>query len=392
MIDSRLALLTKTADVPGAAQEGERSRLDSLLRKAQIDDIPKAREHATRTADINQQNSDVAADELLIKYQKFLGEQDKAAQEEGIRTANQFLQIKSQGDLDIWRANNPVDSEGAPLAFESSEFQDAYRHSEMILQASLAPQAPDRTLVEVGDETSPTGTRFVPRAEAVGQPGKPGSQTSLTTNPDGGVTFTQGRGGNVTPAGNIPLNKSPASKVQDDIISLEDSLARTTQIGAEYEREYLTYAGKYGAQLSAIKDKANMDLSEEDKAFLKGRTRFTMQINREFNLYRKMITGAAAAEKELEDLKKATINEDLSPAQFEAAFEIYQEELSRGLRLKRKLVRDGIAVGSSEFGDRFDNEYLSGADDSSEARMEELMNRGLNEEASLDRLIDEGYE
>ena len=44
-----------------------------------------------------------------------------------------------------------------------------------------APPAPDRTLVEIGDANSPTGTSFVNRADAVGQPGKP----------SGGVTPAQ---------------------------------------------------------------------------------------------------------------------------------------------------------------------------------------------------------
>ncbi len=35
------------------------------------------------------------------------------------------------------------------------------------------PPAADRTLVEIGDDTSPTGTTFVSRADAIGEPGKP---------------------------------------------------------------------------------------------------------------------------------------------------------------------------------------------------------------------------
>ena len=54
---------------------------------------------------------------------------------------------------------------------------------------------PDNQLTEIADPSSPTGTRFVRRAEAIGQPGKPPSGTSLTVAPDGTVTLDQGRVG-----------------------------------------------------------------------------------------------------------------------------------------------------------------------------------------------------
>ncbi len=41
-----------------------------------------------------------------------------------------------------------------------------------------ATRTPDQTLVEIGDPTSPTGSRFVKRADALNQPGKPRSGKS----------------------------------------------------------------------------------------------------------------------------------------------------------------------------------------------------------------------
>lgn len=46
---------------------------------------------------------------------------------------------------------------------------------------TAATQSPDRTLVEVYDPDSPTGTRYVPRAEAINRPGKPSKSTQRDT-------------------------------------------------------------------------------------------------------------------------------------------------------------------------------------------------------------------
>jgi soluble lytic murein transglycosylase-like protein len=52
---------------------------------------------------------------------------------------------------------------------------------------------PDEQMVEVYDPNSPTGTTMVPRSQAAGRPGAPSQGLSLTTNPDGSVSLTQGR-------------------------------------------------------------------------------------------------------------------------------------------------------------------------------------------------------
>ena len=188
------------------------------------------------------------------------------------------------------------------------------------------------------------------------------------------------------------LGRKAIGSVQEDIIALSDSFARVGKISDSYKREFLTYGGRIQSSVSSLLDKAGVDITPEQKQFVKDRKKFVTVVNREFNLYRKLITGAAAAEKELADLKKATINEDLGPLQFEAALEVYQEELQRGLRLKRSLLRNGIRISDEGFGDAFDTAYLSGDDDDADIRLQELTAEGLDIDAATDQLIAEGYE
>src|SRR3990167_3800959 len=58
---------------------------------------------------------------------------------------------------------------------------------------------PDQQLEQVYDPNSPTGTRMVPRAQAAGQPGKPGFGATVKQTPGGGleVSFGPGQGGGI---------------------------------------------------------------------------------------------------------------------------------------------------------------------------------------------------
>ena len=67
------------------------------------------------------------------------------------------------------------------------------RTGKVVHRAPFAPQTPDRTLVEIYDQQSPTGTRLVPRSEAVGKPGTPPSGTSISYDEQGRPIITMGR-------------------------------------------------------------------------------------------------------------------------------------------------------------------------------------------------------
>ena len=238
-------------------------------------------------------------------------------------------------------------------------------------------------LVEVADPNSPTGTSFVRRSEAVGKPGKPPSSMKLKTTLGGGVEFTQGRG--------AALNKDVEKEASKRAFSAGESLARLGRIKKNYDPSFLTYQGKGERLLSSIKSKANIDLTQDEKQALRQHRRFSQAVNFEFNAYRKAITGAAAAVKELEDLKKAMVSTDLSPVEFEAAFNEYSRELQRSIRIRNRLLREGYQPGTKQFGNELDGLYLSGDDDIVDARGDELHEQGMTPQEIVDTLEKEGY-
>ena len=194
------------------------------------------------------------------------------------------------------------------------------------------------------------------------------------------------------PKGNVPPQKPVIRKLQDELIALENAAGRVNEISNLFNPDFLTYQGTFTAWLASVKDKANIDLDQEEIDFLGARKEFAILVEQEFNAYRKLITGAAASVQELESLKKATVNMDQSPEEFKETLKIYQAELLRTIRLKRRVLREGIQVGDPLFGDYFDRLFETRQDDDKEARAAELLAQGLSQNAVLKKLDAEGYE
>lgn len=189
----------------------------------------------------------------------------------------------------------------------------------------------------------------------------------------------------------MPLDKPNARKSQEKLISSIESLKRMDKIYSDYKPEFLTFQGRLKNGFSALKDKAGVDLSDDERTALRQYRRFSQNVDTEFNAYRKLITGAAAAVAELESLKKAMISTDLSPEQFESAWETYRSELAYTVRIHNRLLRQGLEPGTEQFGEALDQMYVAGEDDSHTARGEELERQGLGDDEIVSTLQEEGY-
>lgn len=204
------------------------------------------------------------------------------------------------------------------------------------------------------------------------------------TNPDG--TVTQIGGGSGTSFG-----KKANNQLQSGIISNVELLDLTDSVRESFNPDFLTYKGQGEQFFTAQAEKLGLEPSQARKEFLKGRTEFVTKTERLFNAYRKEITGAAAAVQELDRLKKSFLNVDQSPSEFEATLDSYQAELKRTVRLRNKLIREGLDPRSPQGGAMLDNAFLTGGDDDIEARGRELLAQGMSEQEVLQTLDREGY-
>lgn len=142
--------------------------------------------------------------------------------------------------------------------------------------------------------------------------------------------------------GKQSMTKPTANKVQDNILAAESALSSLDSIAGSFSGDYLTYQGRAKALGGRLLDKAGMD--NDLTKFNASRTKLRNEVNQFFNQYRKEITGAAASEKELEQLKDSMMNEDMGPAEFKAAYDQFNAKTRKNLELNKRTARGGVDV------------------------------------------------
>lgn len=162
------------------------------------------------------------------------------------------------------------------------------------------PDKPDRELLEVGDETSPTGTRYVRRSEASGMPGKPPSGgLDIQFGPDGKplsiTTGGKGKGKNAT-----GLTPSTATDVQGKVLSLGDTQRQVAAIGQTFKPEYQQIGTRWRALATSWKDKAGGDVPAADKQMLTDFTTYRSNAAQLFSSTLKELSGGAVTPQEFE--------------------------------------------------------------------------------------------
>jgi hypothetical protein len=144
--------------------------------------------------------------------------------------------------------------------------------------------------------------------------------------PDGTVVKMQGLGNTVK------------NTAQQEVINKEKSLNQFEKIVNNYNPEYFTYKNQTGAWAAKESEKSagipgleqGTELlasvltgknKEERADFLSERKSYMNNVDQMFNTYKKEITGAAAGEKEIEQIRKSFINGELSPSEFKGSLE-----------------------------------------------------------------------
>lgn len=211
----------------------------------------------------------------------------------------------------------------------------------------------------------------------------------LTTGPDGETIIEYG---------DIDNNLTTATKssVQKDIVGLESQLTDLKTIRSSFEKDFLTYGGKLKGVTLRTLSKAGADIGPEGKQFV-GRMRvFQEKVEQFFNAYRKEITGAQAAIKELQMLRKSVLNKDLAPDEFAFSLDNAISLIERQMSLKKTIMDQGITGKSldQEFNRAVENPDIA-MQYRGDAIAVELEKQGLSGDeltkAVTQRLIDEGY-
>lgn len=166
--------------------------------------------------------------------------------------------------------------------------------------------------------------------------GKKG-QGFRVTSPDGSVIEY----GDALPG---QLTTAATTEVQKDALAGQDQLATLKTVGQKVADEHLTYEGRAKGAIGGVLDKLGME--NDLTKFNASRAAALQSVEQYFNEYRKYITGAAAAQSELEALKKAVINSELGPQEFQSRYNALVEKVSADIQ--RNLGRAGVQTQPAE--------------------------------------------
>jgi len=195
----------------------------------------------------------------------------------------------------------------------------------------------------------------------------PRSGEVIETTPDGGVTITRGVGA----TSGSGMSRSTRGKIEQKLVTFREQTQMLDQIDADFDPDALTYLGKLSNAFTAVKEKAGIELSEEESARQQSIIRFTNGIEQLFNAYRKEITGAAASVQELDRLKASMINKDLSPTQFKAAYDQFANQIRQGMALYSSMLENGISPETA--GKAVDEQFKANKPEQSDNRAIEAL-------------------
>lgn len=114
-----------------------------------------------------------------------------------------------------------------------------------------------------------------------------------------------------------------------------------------------------------------------------------------FNAYRREVTGAAASVQELASLGKTFMNTDMNWNDFVASKDQYMDKLTRSIRLRNRLLSQGLDLQDPQVGARLDEMYYAGQDaktaEDRVSRARQLKAMGMTKEEATKTLTMEGY-
>jgi len=156
-----------------------------------------------------------------------------------------------------------------------------------------------------------------------------------------------------------PETPAATTETQKDLQDRELGLQQLGQIRDNFKSNYFTYPGQAALWASKQAEKlqgipglgsaadlaagaaTGMDTNQRAD-YIRNATDYLNGVEQFFNKYRKEITGAAAGEKELADLKKSSLNEDMSPSELMGALDQLVSKYTSDAEFKKNVLNKGL--------------------------------------------------
>lgn len=205
-----------------------------------------------------------------------------------------------------------------------------------------------------------------------------------------GLAITLPDGTTISEGGPLPgMGKPAQNKLEETLITSQAGLDRLRGIASKFKPEYQTWEGKLKGGIASLKDKAGVDITDEDKKYLGDFESYRADVLGNLNLYIKDITGAAMSEPEAKRIQATMPNDTDGPTQFQSKLASTMKNLgrvqarayytlARGLSLDKiglEQIDDVIRKRGSELEDDLKGKMAGASDDEVKAAVKQQLMR-----------------
>lgn len=196
-------------------------------------------------------------------------------------------------------------------------------------------QKPDRVTDTIGDATSPTGTRIIPRDLINGNqpltpevlskypPGPPSQGLNIEFGADGKPTkITTGR---ETPKTTSGLTPGEQGDVEKKLIAATGDLMQMNDVVTKFNPEFHTFAGQGKNTLAALKERANIEVDPARKQKLGEMTTYFAKMSRTQAKIRNDLFGSALTDTEKVESNKFLVADTDSPTQAKSKMDSFMD-------------------------------------------------------------------
>lgn len=204
---------------------------------------------------------------------------------------------------------------------------------EAAVKKETAGQAADRVTDTIGDATSATGTRVVPRElitrgtpltpEELAKypPGPPSQGLNVKTRPDGTIeSITTGRETPKTPSGMTPGEQGDVEK---KLIAASGDLMQMSDAASRFKPEFHTFAEQGKNSFAALKERAGVELDDKRKKKLGEISDYFARISKSQAKIRNELFGSALTDNEKVESNKFLIADTDSPTQAKSKMDAF---------------------------------------------------------------------
>lgn len=184
--------------------------------------------------------------------------------------------------------------------------------------------AEDRVLVEIADPESPTGTRLVERKDAIGKPGKPGSQ-GMTIYDSNGKVVAQ-IGGKGDKSGGSGLTPASKTEIEKALLNSTGRMQAVTEIQNTFDPSFLQLQTQGRNAWRKVKDKVGV-ATPEDQAEIARYTKFAQSTASNLNSMIKAAAGTAVSGSEEQRLYKEAPTDQDGPTEFKTKLDNVTRQL-----------------------------------------------------------------